>query len=117
MFILNAFSLNMIVGNADISVREVSRAMAACLASGCISAVGHADTAAIFSSVLGVTEKGVWFDWDWEVEIDRPRFDGAVRKFAGGWLISFAEIDRMGYSLDEVLQLIHDNVMDGVVNV
>ena len=46
-----------------------------------------------------------------------PRFDGAVRKFAGGWLISFAEIDRMGYSLDAVLHLIHDNVMDGVVNV
>ena len=54
MFILNAFSLNMIVGNADIVVREVSRAMAASLASSCISAVGHADTAAVFSSVLGV---------------------------------------------------------------
>ena len=62
-------------------------------------------------------EKGVWFDWDWEVEIDRPRFDGAIRKFAGGWLVSFAEIDRMGYSLDAVLQLIHSNVIDGVVNV
>ena len=61
--------------------------------------------------------KRVWFDWDWEVEIDRPRFDGAVRKLHGGWLISFAEIDRMGYSLDAVLHLIHDNVMDGVVNV
>ena len=54
MFILNAFSLNMIVGNADIVVREVSRAVAASLASGCVSAVGHADTAAVFSSVLGV---------------------------------------------------------------
>ena len=68
-------------------------------------------------------DKGVWFDWDWdwdwdlEVEIDRPRFDGAIRRPHGGWLISFAEIDRMGYSLDEVLQLIHDNVMDGVVSV
>lgn len=63
-----------------------------------------------------LTEKGVWFDWDWEVEIARPRFDGAIRKFAGGWLVSFAEIDRMGYRLDEVLQLIYDNVMGGVVN-
>ena len=54
MFILNAFSLNMIVGNADISVREVSRAMAASLAANCTSAVGHADTAAVFSNVLGV---------------------------------------------------------------
>ena len=62
-------------------------------------------------------DQGIWFDLDWEVEIDRPRFDGAIRKFAGGWLISFAEIDRMDYSLDAVLQLIHDNVIDGVVNV
>ena len=60
-------------------------------------------------------KEGIWFDWDWEVEIV-PRFDGAIRRFAGGWLISFAEIDRMGYSLDAVLHLIHDNVMDGVVN-
>ena len=55
MFILNAFSLNMLNGNADIVVREVSRAMAASLAPACISAVGHADTAAVFSAVLGVT--------------------------------------------------------------
>ena len=54
MYILNAFSLNMIVGNADISVREVSRTMAASLAAHCPSAVGHADTAAVFSHVLGV---------------------------------------------------------------
>lgn len=62
-------------------------------------------------------DEGVWFDWDWEVEIDRPRFDGAIRKLHGGWLVSFAEIDRMGYSLDAVLYVIYDNVMDGVVNV
>ena len=55
MFILNAFSLNMIVGNADIVVREVSQKVAAILAADCVSAVGHADTAAVFSSVLGVT--------------------------------------------------------------
>ena len=54
MFILNAFSLNMISGDADIAVREVSRTMAASLAAHCPSAVGHADTAAVFSSVLGV---------------------------------------------------------------
>ena len=54
MFILNAFSLNMIVGNADVVVREISRAMAAILADACVSAVGHADTAAVFSNVLGV---------------------------------------------------------------
>ena len=56
MFILNAFSLNMIVGNADIAVREVSQKVAACLAAvrTSTSAVGHADTAAVFSAVLGV---------------------------------------------------------------
>ena len=54
MFLLNAFSLNMLVGNADITVREVSQKVAACLADACTSAVGHADTAAVFSSVLGV---------------------------------------------------------------
>ena len=54
MFILNAFSLNMIVGNADIVVREITKAVAACLAPACTSAVGHADTAAVFSAVLGV---------------------------------------------------------------
>ena len=54
MFLLNAFSLNMLVGNADIVVREVSATVAASLASWCTSAVGHADTAAVFSSVLGV---------------------------------------------------------------
>ena len=54
MYILNAFSLNMLVGNADVVVREITKNVAACLASGCISAVGHADTAAVFSSVLGV---------------------------------------------------------------
>ena len=54
MFLLNACSLNMLVGNADISVREVSVTVAAGLAADCISAVGHADTAAVFSHVLGV---------------------------------------------------------------
>ena len=54
MFLLNAFSLNMIVGNADIEVREISQKVAASLAADCVSAVGHADTAAVFSSVLGV---------------------------------------------------------------
>ena len=54
MYILNAFSLNMIVGNADVVVREVSQKVAAILADACVSAVGHADTAVVFSNVLGV---------------------------------------------------------------
>ena len=55
MYLLNAFSLNMLVGNADVVVREISQAVAASLAADCVSAVGHADTAAVFSAVLGVT--------------------------------------------------------------
>ncbi len=55
MYLLNAFSLNMLVGNADVVVREISPTVAASLAADCISAVGHADTAAVFSNVLGVT--------------------------------------------------------------
>ena len=55
MYILNAFSLNMIVGNADIVVREITQSVAAGLAANCLSAVGHADTAAVFSNVLEVT--------------------------------------------------------------
>ena len=54
MFLLNAFSLNMLVGNADIVVREITKDVAASLAADCVSAVGHADTAAVFSNVLGV---------------------------------------------------------------
>ena len=54
MFILNAFSLNMVVGDADVVVREVSQKVAAIHADACVSAVGHADTAAVFSAVLGV---------------------------------------------------------------
>ena len=54
MFILNAFSLNMIDGDANITVRQVTQKVAAILAAHCTSAVGHADTAAVFSSVLGV---------------------------------------------------------------
>ena len=54
MYLLNAFSLNMLTGNADISVRQVSLEVAQNLAGVCVSAVGHADTAAVFADVLGV---------------------------------------------------------------
>ena len=53
MYLLNAFSLNMLAGNADIHVREVSLATARNLARVATSAVGHADTAAVFADVLG----------------------------------------------------------------
>ena len=54
MFLLNAFSLNMLAGNADVHVREVSLDTARNLAKIATSAVGHADTAAVFADVLGV---------------------------------------------------------------
>lgn len=54
MFLLNAFSLNMLTSNADISVRQVSLDVARNLASVATSAVGHADTASVFSDVLGI---------------------------------------------------------------
>ena len=54
MYLLNAFSLNMLAGNADVHVREVSLDTARNLAKVCTSAVGHADTAAVFADVLGV---------------------------------------------------------------
>ena len=96
---------------------QVRREWAEMLARGVIPVMEIDDPRGWVVVNVQLCEQGVWFDWDWEVEIDRPRFDGAIRKFAGGWLVSFAEIDRMGYSLDAVLQLIHSNVVDGVVNV
>lgn len=54
MFLLNAFSLNMLNGDADVHVREVSLDTARNLARVCTSAVGHADTANVFADVLGV---------------------------------------------------------------
>ena len=55
-FILNAFSLNM-VGTfpATFTVKEVTASEASALATGVTSGVGHPDTAAVFSSVLGTT--------------------------------------------------------------
>jgi hypothetical protein len=43
----------MLNGNADVHVREVSLDTARNLAKFCTSAVGHADTAAVFADVLG----------------------------------------------------------------
>ncbi|MFA5183937.1 MAG: DUF1874 domain-containing protein [Patescibacteria group bacterium] len=55
MFLLNAFSLNMIsIFPIAIKVEEISLEQAKALAAETISAVGHADTANVFSSVLGV---------------------------------------------------------------
>lgn len=53
MYLLNAFSLNMLAGDANLCVRQVSLDVARILSSGATSAVGHADTANVFGDVLG----------------------------------------------------------------
>jgi hypothetical protein len=54
MYLLNAFSLNMINAfPASFSVEELTLEAASALAIQCESAVGHADTANVFASVLG----------------------------------------------------------------
>lgn len=56
MIITNAFSLNMIDSfPMSVNVEEITLDEARELAAKCESAVGHADTAAVFSSVLGLT--------------------------------------------------------------
>jgi hypothetical protein len=58
MFLLNAFSVNMLAGDASVRFTEITEYEAyMCLAEGFTSAVGHADTAALFSSVLGLEVK------------------------------------------------------------
>lgn len=55
MYILNAFSLNMVSQfPCDVRVDEITTAEAAEEAVTRTSAVGHADTAAVFTTVLGV---------------------------------------------------------------
>jgi hypothetical protein len=56
MYLCNAFSLNMLADlPASISVKPMTQSEAQCLAqAGLISAVGHADTAAVFAAILGV---------------------------------------------------------------
>lgn len=55
MLLLNAFSLSMVTTPCKVAVETISTEQAAKLVQGGFnSAVGHADTAAIISSVLGV---------------------------------------------------------------
>lgn len=55
MILANAFSLNMLKGDATLQVRKVSVEEArALLAPGFVSAVGHQDTANILTDLLGV---------------------------------------------------------------
>lgn len=53
-WLLNAFSLNMVPAETTLIVRPLTVAQARTLAETAQSAVGHADTAAVFSSMLGM---------------------------------------------------------------
>jgi hypothetical protein len=55
MILLNAFSLNMVPEKCDVRIRRISTEKAVeQLKAGWESAVGHANTAAVFASVLGI---------------------------------------------------------------
>lgn len=53
MMVLNAFSFNMITAPAVVAVVAVDLEQAKHLAAGAVSAVGHQDTANVFSDQLG----------------------------------------------------------------
>lgn len=67
-------------------------------------------------------EYGVFFNW-YLTDIEgfdfgevAPYFDGAIKKRGEGYVLSFAEIDRMGYRLDNVFTIIWENVSDGILS-
>lgn len=73
-------------------------------------------TIAFFTSAYGMG-----FNWslddsdDFDTGVVTPYFDGCLTKRGDAYYLSWAQIDRDGSSLDQVLQFIHDNVMDGVL--
>ena len=62
---------------------------------------------------------GINFDYSFEEEYNyenKPYFDGTIQKRKGIYYVSWAEIDRSFYNLDEILQFIYENVIDGIVS-
>lgn len=62
---------------------------------------------------------GVYIYWEFENDSHeeiKPYFDSVIRKRHDCYYISFAEIDRMGYNLDYVLQFLAENFQDGVLS-
>ena len=53
IYLCNAFSLSMVPSTCDIRSRALDEPQARELAADAVSAVGHADTAALFGSILG----------------------------------------------------------------
>jgi len=54
MFITNAFSLQMVNGNYSAEIKKVSHQYMILVKNNLVSAIGHADTAAVVSAELGV---------------------------------------------------------------
>ena len=69
-----------------------------------------------------LSDYGVCFDWQmsdmagFDFGEVVPYFDGAIKKRGESYVISFAEVDRMSYRLDNVLTLIWENINDGILS-
>lgn len=91
------------------------------LAAGRVPIIEEQTTQGILTVEISLTDYGLWFTWSFEDsdKFDcgtvRPYFDGAIQKRHGGYVLSFAEIDRMGYTLDNALELIWCNISDGIL--
>ena len=92
------------------------------LKSGLIPIIEEETSQGLLTVHFCMSDYGVHFSWDFENSeeydcgIVKPYFDGAIKKRGEGYVITFAEIDRMDYSLDAVLQFIWENVTDGVLS-
>lgn len=79
-------------------------------------------TAGLLTVDFFMADYGIGFYWSFDdcEEFDccrvKPYFDGSLKKRHNAYYVSFAEVDRMGYGLDDVLQLIWDNISDGVLS-
>lgn len=92
------------------------------LASGKMPIIEQETAKGLLTVDFWLSDYGVNFCWSFE-DIDshdfskvKPYFDGCLKKRGKGYVMSFAEIDRMDYKLDYVLQLIWDNISDGVIS-
>lgn len=91
------------------------------LASGKMPIIEQETTKGLLTVDFWLSDYGVNFSWGFEdgEEFDcgtvKPYFDGCLKKRNGSYVMSFAEIDRVDFNLDMVLQFIWDNVSDGVV--
>lgn len=89
---------------------------------GKIPVIEQETTQGLITINFWLSDYGVNFNWEFE-DIDsydfekvKPYFDGSLKKRGNGYTMSFAEIDRRDFNLDEVLQFLWDNVSDGILS-